>query len=518
MKKKTLKCLALTAVCALGAVSFAACNNNGEGEATPVQSAYAVNEGLLAEDYIDYADTVQLDIETYPQIADMGLTIVTGYGENDFDDVREADADGIDEATGKSNMELYFDSSRPSIVIIHGVQFNGGRRGRCHMGTENRDEEVASGLYSAENDIDYLKTNSAFNEDHDLSKYWYDGACGQQAYNVFFFHYERFADMVGAGESSIVNDAAYPGTVVDHIWSADNGVQAIYLNEQNNYVMTEKGKALGGYSVAELYAAEYIRAFGQIETLYPEYKNSGLSTYVASHSMGGVVSVAGNMLLKLLADDGQIDINLTPSRLLQMDSFVGMPMNNDAESTISWSGKNYLSNGEESQNACQNYLYSVEALALKYNVAVDFYMNKGVGVPFTCMVSWDKNDNCFAGYRSEEANRILAVSAMIQLSPYFAGVNDAAFGEGHNAIREWVLSSYLYSAPKATDADGNEYTVITARATNAESIAARGTYVEMIGKTGEGEFVAKSAKGNYPDGARYAETVRCDDDAFDKLK
>jgi hypothetical protein len=76
-----------------------------------------------------------------------------------------------------------------------------------------------------------------------------------------------------------------------------------------------------------------------------------------------------------------------------------------------------------------------------------------------------------------------------------------------------VLSSYLYDAPTVTK-DGVTYTVPSARMSNEDVIALRGTLYEMCHRNKEGEFLASGEK--YTSSYK-TETVRCDDDGFIKL-
>lgn len=514
MKKFAGTVMCLLLLCSL-AFGIYACDKPSRDNAAEV---YQVNEEFLADDYHDYASEAHINTTDYPLLADQGLKIVTGYGENDYSKYYEADA------SNEENIRNYFDPTKPTIIIIHGIQLNVGRDGIVGLQAENRRAEVSSSIYNKYVDggeIEYLAQDSNFNTGHELSKYWFDGGAGQAQHNVFYFHYERFADTIDSDEMVGTMDA--PGLVTNYIWSAERGVKAVYYDEATaQYAETAPGEALGGFSLAEFYAAEYLRAFGAVDKLYPEYKTSGKVIRTAAHSMGGVLNVAGNLLLQLLADEGKIDRGLLVSRMMQMDSFIGFDDNNTTDKL--WSGKQYVKTNDESgfRTAGENYVSATEILALKYGVAVDSYLNTGFSVPFLTFifVGWDNEQKQFvantptldmAVKKAAQGNRLLKVSAMVVLEPYFARVV-GVMTEGHNPIREWVLSSYLYEAPTVVDDDGTEYTVPTARMSNSDVIASRGTFYAMLTRKDNGEFNEFGVAGS-----DNTETVRCDDDGFVKL-
>ena len=502
--KKTLIFISITMVLVL-CVGMVACNPTDD--TTPdTDNRYALAEEIVLSNDLDYT-TVELNVEKYPILNDQGLFLVTGYDENDYNVALQVPADDED------SIRNYFDPTRPSIIIIHGLQMGIGRYGQVTMSAENRSAEVGSQIYNkyvTGGEIEYLQ-DERYDKIHDLTKYWYDGGNGGQPYNVFFYHYERFLD-------------CGPSQAVDKIWSRDSKMEAMYYDETTGeYVNTEPYESINGYSVAELYAGEYLRAFGYVDEIYPEYKNSGNRTYTAAHSMGGVMNVAGNVLLKQLAEKGEIAEELTPSRLIQMDSYISV-QTDDRNKTIAWSGKPYMflkdAEGVEdldTPSAVENYLCAIEGLALRYNVAIDYYVNNGWLIPFLSMTSFDTELGRWVKTgpldMAVTANRVMAVSTIVIIKPYFAGVRNMVTTAGHNPVREWVLSSYLYDAPTVTK-DGVTYVVPTASMSNEDVIALRGTLYEMCHRDKEGEFLASGEK----DTSSYkTETVRCDDDGFVKL-
>lgn len=206
-----------------------------------------------------------------------------------------------------------------------------------------------------------------------------------------------------------------------------------------------------------------------------------------------------------------------------MDSYISV-QTDDRNKTIAWSGEPYMflkdAEGVEdldTPSAVENYLCAIEGLALRYNVAIDYYVNNGWLIPFLSMTSFDTELGRWVKTgpldMAVTANRVMAVSTIVIIKPYFAGVRNMVNTAGHNPVREWVLSSYLYDAPTVTK-DGVTYIVPTARMSNEDVIALRGTLYEMCHRNKEGEFLASGEK----DTSSYkTETVRCDDDGFVKL-
>ncbi len=487
----------LVLVMMIGVVACNPVDTGDDGE----DGRYEIEEELVLSNDLDYT-TVSLNEEEYPFLQDQGLTLVTGYDSDDYSIVNEVPADD------EENIRNYFDPSKPNLIVIHGLQMNIGRYGIVHMTTENRREEVIAGIsnkYASKAQPAYL-SDAGFNNEHEPTKYWFDGANGQ-GYNVFYFHYERFSD-IG------------PGTVVNDIWSRDTGSCAVYYDtEIGEYAYTEKYEATNGYSLAEIFVGEYLRAFKAIDSIYPEYKASGNLTYTAAHSMGGVMTVASSILIHQLAEKGAIDTNLLPSRHIQMDSYISL-IGETPNCTIAWSGKNYVDVKEDGINqgqfwAIENYVSALKALVLRYNVAVDFYMNTGWIIPFLSMVQWDEEEKDWVGAMNQStARRVSELCPIIIIKPYFSGLDGMESTMGHNSIREWVLSSYLYDAPTVT-VDGKTYTVPTVNMSNEDVLALRGRVFEMCHRDRDGNPLDRNQSDS---GSHKTETVRCDDDHFVVLR
>jgi hypothetical protein len=173
--KKTLFFTALVLIVALS-ISMVAC---APVEDTPQpDTRYALQEELVLSNDLDYR-TVTLNEGKYPVLSDQGLFLVTGYDETDFNVALQVPADDED------GIRNHFDPTKPSIIIIHGLQMGVGRYGQVTMSAENREAEVRNKIYNKyvqDGEIEYLQ-DSRFDKIHDLTKYWYDGGNGGR--NVF---------------------------------------------------------------------------------------------------------------------------------------------------------------------------------------------------------------------------------------------------------------------------------------------------------------------------------------------
>lgn len=461
MKKRILSitaCLMLVTCLTVGAMS--GCTDKLKREKTV----------LDADKYIDYASTVFINSERYPELSKQGLFMVTGFDETDYSAALQEEADATDVI--KNN----FDPNKGILIIINGLQLDVGRNTWASMCADSRTAEISQ--LGIDGDADYFKSDENSEQIYDMSKYWFDNG-----YNVFYFHYEMFSDHVNANGGTDALGA--PFAVCDRIWTRDNGAQAVL----SDGTFTEAGAALNGYSVAEYFAAEYLRAVNEVDKLYPAYKDAEKNIACAGHSMGGALTVAGNILLNLLSESGAVSKGLIPSRLELMDSYVGI----GGSGNIAWTGNPYV-NG----NTGDTYVTALEMLVNVFDVAAVFYSNKSYMVPFQGMTKWNEETHKFEKVAMENytvlANRILQVAPIVVIEPKFAAVNGAIILNGHNAIREWVLTSILYDAPVVTDGE-NTYKVPTAAMSNEDILAARGCFYDMTA-------------------ADNVETVRCNDDKF----
>ena len=474
-KKSKILFALLVASMLVSFILFVACDSFGdatEHEKQPQLDKYEPSyDFLIADDYRDLASEVFLNTEEYPELERQGLRLVTGYGSADYAIANEGRADDVEV------IRQNFDPSKGILVMIHGLQMNSGRKRNTKMLSESRLGELER--FGAETDIDYFRSDENSLQKYDLTKYWFDNG-----YNVFYFHWEMFADNYeGGGLADTVNS---PAAVQERIWSRDTGVQAVYMRNGKTY-MTEQNKAVNG-SVAELLAAEYMRMAAAVKDVYPTYGAVKRDVRFAGHSMGGVLTVASCALLNLLQEDGQLDVGFAPSRLALMDSYLGISVKSDL--TVSWSGKKYAA-PKDTLSSC-NYIPALDLLVNKFGVAAEFVCNEEFIVPFLMSAKYNESIRGFEGTNAPYANKILELCPIVVVRPYFCGVSLPVSAFGHNAVGEWYLSTILYAAPKA---DGR--IVPTARMANEDVRAAR-----------DNLFVMSNER------TANCETVRCDDDVF----
>ncbi|MDD4839646.1 MAG: hypothetical protein PHE93_03105 [Clostridia bacterium] len=401
MRKNIALVLCLSLIASL-ALCFVGCSSNDN---------YQINSALLNDtSYIDYAENVFLNTEKYEELCDQGLGIVSGYDDQGVPIEVAAD--------NKNNLINYFDSTLPSLIIVHGVQLGNGRYGTVYFDTENQGatEEMGNYFFSGDNSEN-------------------------QKWNLFYFHYERFADAedgIGFNGASSMDATS----VENRIWTRGaDGLGSKFIQTDGTY---SDADALE-YSVAELFAAEYIRTMNQICELYPDFESNHNEIRTASHSMGGALTVASVSLLNILARDGQIGSDLLPNRMALLDSYVG---GGKSEVPIAWSGKGYINGSGRS-----NYYYSLENIVLGAGIAVEFYYNQDGWVPFMGQLELTKQEQDDALVYYDE---IKELTTMILLYPDYTNVNSVAT-DGHNAIREWYFTSYKYQTPQYFGSDDFVY-------------------------------------------------------------
>lgn len=471
MKKKAFAIFIL-AICLVLSCALVACDPK---VVIPDPEVYEVSyDNLQADSYRDYASEVKLNVDKYPELERQGLRLVTGYSNNYYAVADEGRPDDVEV------IRQSFDETKGILVIINGLQLNIGRNKNANMQSDSRLDELE--LFGKENDITYFTSDEKNEQTYDLAKYWRDNG-----YNVFYFHWEMFADYY---RGSLLDMAEAPPAIQERIWTQDTGVQATYVRGGKTY-MTELGEAVNG-SVAELFAAEYLRMATAVAEVYPGYASSNKDVRIAGHSMGGLLAVASSTLLNLLAGAGQLPIGMAPNRVALMDSYLGV--SSHPEYKISWSNKDYIHpDGDES---CCNYIAALDMLVNKFGVAAEFVCNEGFVVPFFTALNYNEDYGYFQNTCAKYANKILEFCPIVLVRPYFCAVSGEIMFNGHNAVREWYLSSLLYDAPVTKPAAGS-MTVPTAKMSDADVRAARGNYFVMCN-----------------DMKRACETVRCDDDYF----
>ncbi len=475
MKKRLI---ALVLVALAVACLFAGCTKNKDENKFDVDY-----DAFFTDDFRDYENDIHLNVATYPELARQGLRLVTPYGDS-YRVPNEAVPD--EQAIGK-----YFDLQKGILVIVNGLQIGVGRNKNVHMQSDSRTDELRDMPWIE--DIEYFTKDENSWQTYDLGKYWYDNG-----YNVFYFHWEMFAD----------NDdtVSAPDEIKEKIWTRDSGVQAMYMRN-GTLRKTEPGEAVNG-SLAEWFAGEYLRMVSAVRKAFPEYEAATHDVRFAGHSMGGVLTAGSAALLTLLADAGEMPKAFAPNRLAFMDSYLGI--SGSLDYTIAWSGKKYPSaldaNGD--RLAC-NVIAAIKMMVEEYGVAAEFCTNEGFVVPFMNIagltdLGFDNKRGEFTGHNSEYANAVLELCPIVQLAPYFRDVEDPIMFNGHNAVREWYLSSILYDAPLV-----GETVVPTARMSDKDVRAHAGQFFTMR----RHEY---DEDNEYPEYSMYGEyeSVRCDDDTF----
>lgn len=277
----------------------------------PADGLFEINSDHLyldSKDYVEYADVAFLDDVKYPDLLEQGLFWHTF---NTFtEEIVEAPADST---LGAS----FVDPNKPTIIFIHGMEASGYRI---------RNTYLLPDFLDARNELGISELSSG--ADVSMLYLWL-----RKGYNVGFFHWERFSGGLGSsiGETPMNNE--------ERIWATDGqtGTRFVDAEGVGHFDGTE-------YSIAENFAAEYIRAM----RLLPDTMGDK-EIRIQSHSMGGEVTAAGVFLLTELADPdvNQLPEKQLPDRYSLMDTYFSMnltvgdktiPMTvNDI--TISWSKK-----------------------------------------------------------------------------------------------------------------------------------------------------------------------------------
>lgn len=286
-------------------------------EDNPADGLFEINSDHLyldSKEYVDYAEVAFIDDVKYPDLKEQGLFWHTF---NTFTEkVVEAPADS---ALGAS----FVDPNKPTIIFIHGMEAGG-----YHI----RNTYLLPDFLDARNELNLTELSA--DAEVSMLYLWL-----RKGYNVGFFHWERFSGGLGnaIGETPMGNE--------ERIWATDGETGTRFVDAQGigHTDATE-------YSIAENFAAEYIRAM----RLLPDTMGDK-EIRIQSHSMGGEVTAAGVFLLTELADPevNQLPEKQLPDRYSLMDTYFSMklvfgdkiiPMTiNDI--TISWSKKPLPENG-----------------------------------------------------------------------------------------------------------------------------------------------------------------------------
>lgn len=421
-----LLAIVLAATAASGAVKIFADNL-----AKP-DNGFRPHDGLLSDNgYIDYAKDVYLDVESYPDLAEMGLFWTQWDTERDKMVLKDADT-----AEGAA----LIDPNKPTIILVHGMLGDGHIKQESFYLSDKISDPDEFGLQSSGVPLGLL---------------WQE-----LGWNVGYFHYNRF----GA-------EGFFPHFIECKIWAID-GESGIRYRHSNNTTTNNATQ----YSIAEHFAAEYIRAMNLLPA------NMGNKEIrVAAHSMGGEVCTAGLFVLTLLADDGQLAQSKLPSRFAMLDPYFSTSFvseNNEVllelspkDITIRWSGKPlpYNSIGLTMIDCIKYMVYK--------DIAIEYY---------TYSLSW-----LVVGMSPNLIKELKKLCVYTIIEPDYNYINPAysKAGDGHNGVRDWYLCS-MYSNP-VVDQNGN---IAASAATPTATI--------------------KELKGNFYTMYAGSRTVIADDDVF----
>lgn len=371
--------------------------------------------------YIDYAETVFLDNETYPDMQEMGL-FWTRWDET-TQSIVQVPADSIEGAA-------LVDPAKPTIINVHGVLLDGHEKQEKF----NLNSKIAN---PAEFDLD---TNFV-----SMNYLWI-----RAGWNVANFHYNRFASEMG------------PTNIEYKIWAAEGGMGMRYRQQDGTYVddVTE-------YCLAEHFVAEYIRAM----RLLPETMGDE-EIRIAGHSMGGMLSTASLFLLTEVAEAGQLPISQLPNRFAMLDPYFSTTLTVGGKTSyggcrdvnIRWSGKPIVGN-----HAGVMMIECLKALVAK-DIAIEYYTYEQsfLKLGMVALV--------------EDLKKVATYSIVL---PDFQGKGYSVMSDGHNGVREWYLCSILASPTlDITNGIASTALAPSASMTTAELMSYRNTeYVLMEGTT-----------------------------------
>ncbi|MDD4316003.1 MAG: InlB B-repeat-containing protein [Clostridia bacterium] len=348
-----------------------------------VSGAQAAPEMNLYSDngYIDYAENVFLDVDKYPDMAEMGLFWTT------WDEQEQAIVQVPADSTQGASL---VDPSKPTIINVHGVLLDGFyRQERFNLNTKIAEPN------EFDLDTDFVSMNYLW-----LREGW----------NVANFHYNRFAS-----ENN-------PGLIESKIWANDGEMGVRYRHQNGEFSAADVTQ----YSLAEHFAAEYIRAMRLLPANMGEKE-----IRFTGHSMGGMLTTAALFLLTELADAGQLAQTQLPERYALLDSYFSTVLEigdellyvGPKDITIRWSNKPLVYN-----NSGATMMACLKAIAAK-GIALEYY-------------TYEVRNFLSLGAK-QYAEELRKVSTYAVVYPDFQGQGYTVAGDGHNGVREWYLCSIL---------------------------------------------------------------------------
>lgn len=398
MKKTGLKFLGLCLFLIAALTAFVAC--------TPTEDGYQL---------IDYANTVYLNTEKYPELESQGLFWWGWDSQKNIPVVKKAST-----AEGAALV----DTAKPTIIMVHGwlaLDLYGYISG-IQLWDEQSEQLVA--LESAAADttyspvgmpafaiLDALKTYADFSDsDYSVGEIVFlSKLCAEYGYNFGTFTYNKFATIS-------INQAEY-----DIYVGGNKNFQSQNAEDATISEITQDGDALGEYSLAQFFAAEYARAMNMLPATMGDSE-----IRIAGHSLGGIMSVSGLRVICALADDGQIIQKQVPTRLALLDTYIGfLPSAEKAfvDKTVAWSEEPLVNN-----SGSKTYMSYIDYLS-KRGIAIELYVMEGTTVP---RLSGDGSFLKLMDY---------AATVVIPMGKVLKG-NFTMIGYRHVAVASWYLLSF----------------------------------------------------------------------------
>lgn len=365
---------------------------------TYAKRASRVSHDSLYSDhgYVDYAKEVYLNVEKYPDTAELGL-FWTRWNETK----QKIELIPADSEEGAALV----DPDKPSIIFVHGMLDDG---------------HYYQDKFTLNSSVAIPEQFGLTGDDVPMARIWQN-----KGWNVAIYHYNRFA-----------SEQSNPLRIEAKIWSIDHPVANMrYRHEDGTYA-----EFVSEYCMAEHFAAEYIRAMNMLPDSIGDHE-----IRVASHSMGGQLSTAALFLLTELSDDGQIISKKLPDRFTLLDAYFSTNMynkNGDLVSmgpkdiTVRWSGKPLPYN-----NTGYTMYECIKALAAR-DIAVEYYVF----------------DESFLFHAFMPADLAMALNqhcVITEVIPNWSMMNSeySKTFDGHNGVKDWYLCSFYCDPVK--DTEGN---------------------------------------------------------------
>lgn len=227
-----------------------------------------------------------------------------------------------------SDTEIY-DSSKPTMIFIHGFQSNSGYFKRETLA-------VGDNAWVDENDSIFL------------ADYWIEAG-----YNVGMYQWNQLCD-----ESSQIAAEA-------KIWSV-NGSRGMRYRKSNGSYTNESYEGNPAKPMAYLFVEEYLNVMAN---------HQGGEIRLVGHSMGGMFSIAVMGLMYEKIQKGEMDERLLPSRLSLLDPYLGTSISLKGSFDIYWKDSSDKFTNANVKLVCKDYIKKLH----HYGVAVDYYRTTMVG-------------------------------------------------------------------------------------------------------------------------------------------